>query len=127
VDTSFAALVVEDSPVLRTLIAGAVARLPGAEVVTAENGIDALKKVQTQAFSIVVTDINMPIMDGLKLIHRIRQDPAYKDVPILVISTESSEEDQRKAMSLGATRFVSKPVTGPDVERNVRELLGRSE
>jgi two-component system chemotaxis response regulator CheY len=77
----------------------------------------------TGRFDIILTDINMPIMDGLKLVKRVRTDPNHKDVPIIIITTESSEEDRRRALQLGANAYITKPIQAPEVIAKVRELL----
>jgi len=119
-------LVVEDSPTMRQLITFALKRIPGSRVVEANDGIDALKKLSTQKFDVILTDINMPIMDGLKLVQRLRADPVHKDTPIVVVTTESAVEDRQRAMELGASAYITKPVQAPDVLRVVKQLLGIS-
>ena len=119
------ALVVEDSPTMRQLIIFALRRIPGLAVVEAQDGVDALRKLAPPArFDIILTDINMPVMDGLKLIHRIRADAALREVPIVIITTEAGEEDRRRALALGANAYITKPIQAPQVIAKVRELLG---
>ncbi len=65
----------------------------------------------------------MPIMDGLKLVKRIRSDEAHKDVPVIIITTEGSQEDRQRAMALGATAYITKPIQAPQVIAKVKELL----
>ena len=86
-------LVVEDSPTMRQLITFALKRIPGSRIVEANDGIDALKKLSTQKFDVILTDINMPIMDGLKLVSMVRNDPVHKAIPIIIITTEGADED----------------------------------
>lgn len=117
------ALVVEDSPMMRQLLVFALARVPGVRVTEADDGVDALRKLAGARFDIVLTDINMPIMDGLKLVRRIRADAAHKDVPIVIVTTESAEEDRKRAMALGANAYVTKPIQAPRILEVVRELL----
>jgi two-component system chemotaxis response regulator CheY len=74
-------------------------------------------------FDIVVTDINMPIMDGLKLVKRIRSDEHHKNVPIIIITTEGSQEDRSRALALGANAYITKPIQAPQVIAKVKELL----
>ena len=74
-------------------------------------------------YDLIITDINMPIMDGLKLIKRVRTDERHKNVPIIVISTENSVEDRQRAMTLGATAYITKPIQAPQVIAKVKELL----
>jgi two-component system chemotaxis response regulator CheY len=121
---SLSALVVEDSPLMRQLICYALHQIRDLSVIEAENGVDALKKLQNERFDIVITDINMPIMDGLKLVRRIRSDDLYRDVPIVIITTEGAEEDRQRALSLGANAYIQKPIRSVQVIAKVRELLG---
>ncbi len=103
-------LVVEDSPTVRQLIAFALKRLPGTKIVEAVNGADALNKLTLETFDVIFADINMPVMDGLKLIGLLRSEPKYKHIPIIVITTEGAEEDKKKALALGADAYLSKPI-----------------
>ena len=117
-------LVVEDSQVMRQLLVFALQRLRGLDVTEADDGVDALRKLTGSRFDIIITDINMPIMDGLKLIKRIRTDGTHKGVPIIVVTTEGSQEDRSRAMALGANAYITKPIQGPQVVAMVKDLLG---
>jgi len=117
-------LVVEDSQVMRQLLVFALQRMRGLDVTEADDGVDALRKLTGNRFDIIITDINMPIMDGLKLIKRIRTDETHKGVPIIVVTTEGSQEDRSRAMTLGANAYITKPIQGPQVVAMVKELLG---
>ena len=108
---------------MRQLIVFALTRIPKMRVTEADDGVDGLRKLATGKFDIILTDINMPIMDGLKLVRRVRLDPTHKDVPIVVITTESSEEDRSRAMALGANAYITKPIVAQVVIAKVRELL----
>ncbi|MET0342712.1 MAG: response regulator [Polyangiales bacterium] len=116
-------LVVEDSQVMRQLLVFALQRVRELEVTEADDGVDALRKMSSGRFDLVITDINMPIMDGLKLIKRIRSDESYRDVPIIVVTTEGSQEDRSRALALGANAYITKPIQGPQVVAKVKELL----
>jgi two-component system, chemotaxis family, chemotaxis protein CheY len=116
-------LVVEDSQVMRQLLVFALQRLRELDVTEADDGVDALRKLSGNRFDIIITDINMPIMDGLKLVKRIRSDESYKDVPIIVVTTEGSQEDRSRALALGANAYITKPIQGPQVVSKVKELL----
>ncbi|NLE47241.1 MAG: response regulator, partial [Sandaracinaceae bacterium] len=89
----------------------------------AEDGVDGLRKLATGTFDLIITDINMPIMDGLKLVQRIRSDEKHKDVPIIIITTEGSTEDRQRAMALGANAYITKPIQAPQVISEVKALL----
>ena len=117
-------LIVEDSPMMRQLLVFALSRMKQIKVTEADDGVDGLKKLATGKFDIILTDINMPIMDGLKLVKRVRTDPIHKDVPIVIITTESAEEDRQRALALGANAYITKPIQAPQVIAKVRELLG---
>jgi two-component system chemotaxis response regulator CheY len=117
------ALVVEDSPMMRQLIIFALSRVKNLKVTEADDGVDGLRKLAGRKFDIILTDINMPIMDGLKLVKRVRTDPQHKDTPIIIITTESSDEDRQRAMQLGANAYITKPIQAPQVIAKVKELL----
>jgi two-component system, chemotaxis family, chemotaxis protein CheY len=118
------ALVVEDSPMMRQLLVFALSRVKQLRITEADDGVDGLRKLAGGKFDIILTDINMPIMDGLKLVKRVRTDPVHKDVPIVIITTESAEEDRQRALALGANAYITKPIQAPQVIAKVRELLG---
>jgi two-component system chemotaxis response regulator CheY len=118
------ALVVEDSPPMRKMIVFALSRIRELSVIEADDGVDALRRIASTRFDIIITDINMPILDGLKLVKRLRADEAYKDVPIIIITTEGAEEDRQRALALGANAYITKPIQAPQVIALVREILG---
>src|SRR4026209_795932 len=109
---------------MRQALVFALSRVKQIRVTEADDGVDGLRKLASGKFDIILTDINMPIMDGLKLVKRVRTDPIHKDVPIVIITTESAEEDRQRALSLGANAYITKPIQAPQVIAKVRELLG---
>jgi len=117
------ALVVEDSPMMRQLIVRALSRIKGLKVTEAEDGVDGLRKLAAGKFDIIFTDINMPIMDGLKLVKRVRSDARHSETPIVIITTEGAAEDKQRAISLGANAYITKPIQAPIVMATVKELL----
>jgi two-component system chemotaxis response regulator CheY len=119
----YSCLVVEDSPMMRQLLVFALSRVKSLRVTEADDGVDALRKLASARYDIIVTDINMPIMDGLKLVKRVRSDPTHKDTPIVIITTEGSQEDRQRALSLGANSYITKPIQAPQVITTVKELL----
>ena len=121
--SEYQCLVVEESPMMRQLLVFALSRVKQLRVTEADDGVDGLKKLATGKFDIILTDINMPIMDGLKLVKRVRMDPVHKDVPIIIITTESAEEDRQRALSLGANAYITKPIQAPQVIAKVKEFL----
>jgi two-component system chemotaxis response regulator CheY len=117
------ALVVDDSLQLRRSMMYALQRLPDLVCVEAQDGAEALKKFSTSRFDLVITDINMPVLDGLKLIAHIRADASNAKVPIIVVSTEAAEADRQRALQLGADAYLVKPVKAQDVLDTVQSLL----
>lgn len=122
--TDHTCLIVEDSPMKRQLLAYALARVKDLQVTEASDGADALLKLSRVRFDVVVTDIDMPVMDGLKLIHCLREDPANEKTQIVVLTTGGAEGNRERAMALGADAYVAKPVQAPHVVAKVKELLG---
>lgn len=118
-------LVVEDSPTMRQLIVFSLRRLQGCRVVEAVDGVDALKKMTTEKVDLVITDINMPMMDGLKLITVIRGDPRTRDMPIVIVTTEGAEEDRQRGLALGANAYIPKPIHPSDLLKTITSLLER--
>lgn len=122
--TKFRCLVVEDSPTMRQLVVFALKRIPELEIVEASDGVDALKKLPGQKFDLVLTDINMPIMDGLKLVSLLKSNPLYREIPVVIITTEGAAEDREKGLALGARAYIPKPIQTNNLLKVVREILG---
>jgi len=120
---TYKVLVVEDSPTMRQLIVFALKRLRGLVIVEANDGVDGLKKLTGEKFDLIITDINMPIMNGLKLVSLVRHDPGYKHVPIVIVTTEGAEEDRERALALGANEYITKPVQTTRLLEVTRRLL----
>lgn len=117
------ALVVDDSAAMRKQLGWALQRVFGMSPMEATDGADAWRKLSAGRYDIVITDINMPLMDGLKLISLVRGGGAHRFVPIIVITTEGAEADRVRAMELGASKYLVKPVQSQQVVQAVRELL----
>ncbi len=120
-------MIVEDSPTMRQLLIFALKRLKNLRVVEAGDGVEALKKLNQEKTDLFIIDINMPVMDGLKLIGILRQNPEYKDVPIVIVTTEGAEEDRKRALALGANVYITKPIHSATLLKTVSELLHVSE
>ena len=117
------ALVVDDSQAMRRSIMYALQRLGQIVCVEAADGAEALRKFGQGEFDIVLTDINMPLMDGLKLIDAIRGGRKQPSLPIIVITTEGAAEDRARALRLGASSDLVKPVQAQQVLDTVKDLL----
>jgi two-component system chemotaxis response regulator CheY len=116
-------LIVEDSPTMRQLLAFALRRLPDVDIVEAQDGMDGLRKVSSDSFDLALIDINMPVMDGLKLIRLIRGESSLEDIPIVVITTEGADEDRERALGLGADEYLTKPIQANRVLEIAKKLL----
>ena len=116
-------LVVEDSPTMRQLISFAIKRIPGSRIIEATDGVEALKKLSSEKIDIILTDINMPIMDGLKLVSLVRGNPTYKNIPIIMITTEGAEEDKKRALAIGANAYLTKPIQTQELMKLVSSFL----
>ena len=119
-------LIVEDNPTMRQLLVFAVRRLKDVNIVEATDGMDGLRKVSSDHFDLALIDINMPVMDGLKLISMIRGDETLNQLPIVVITTEGASEDRDRALDLGANEYLTKPIQANRVLAVAQELLNKS-
>ena len=119
-------LIVEDSPTMRQLLAFSLRRLKECRIIEAVDGVDALKKLTTERVDLVITDINMPMMDGLKLISVIRGNARTRTVPIIIVTTEGAEEDRKRGLALGADAYIAKPIQPSELLKTVASLLDPS-
>ena len=116
------ALIADDSSTVRKFVGFALKSM-GIEVVTASDGMDALEKLTSENFDIVITDLNMPYVDGYELIASIREIEDYKDVPIIILSSESGDEDKSKGFSVGANSYMIKPFDAKKLQYEVSKFL----
>ena len=121
-------LIVEDSPAMRTYVRSALETSPelgdDPEIVEASSGFDALRLLPRSAYDLVISDINMPDINGLELIRFVRQNAHLRKVALLIISTQSSEKDRARALALGADAFLPKPFTPEALREAVARSLG---
>ena len=117
-------LVVEDSPATRALVVSTIeSGAPEAEVVEAATGFEALKMLPHHAFEAIVTDINMPDVNGLELVSFVKAHPEYRSIPVMVISTESAAEDRARATALGADDYLVKPFQSAELIDKLLRIL----
>ena len=117
------ALVVEDSAIMREIIVLSLSTFSEVNPVEAANGFEALKILPRQNFDIILTDINMPDINGLELLSFLKNHPQYQNIPVVIISTEKSETDRRRGLALGADDYLTKPFDPKDLQLIVRKLL----
>ncbi len=117
-------LVVDDSPTMRRIVANALREIGYTDVVEAEDGSDAVAKLDANPIEFVITDWNMPNLNGLELTQYIRQHPRHGHLPILMITTRGMKEDVVAAMQARVNNYVVKPFT-PDVLREKIDAILR--
>jgi len=117
-------LIVEDSATTRALIRAVIEELGDFETVEAASGFEALKMLPLQEYALIITDINMPDINGLELINFIRSNPRYNHLPIIIVSTEKSDEDKKRGMALGATAYVTKPFKSTELQETIKKTIG---
>jgi two-component system chemotaxis response regulator CheY len=115
-------LVVDDCQTTRKLL-GHYLKSRGYSVVFAENGLDALEKLGSNEINLILTDLNMPYMDGMELIKTLRSDPNWVNIPILMVTTENDDVEREKAFSSGVNGYVVKPITGDTIAQNIKSIL----
>src|SRR3954468_11351240 len=120
-------LLVEDSAAMRAFVRAALtsgAALGELEIAEAQSGFDALRLLPRGTWDLVITDINMPHINGLELISFIKKSEAHKSTPILIISTASSERDRERGMQLGASGYLVKPFTADALAEHALAQMG---
>ena len=115
-------LIVDDDPTTRKLL-GLFLRAKGYEVAYAENGIDGIEKLGRENPNLIISDLNMPYMDGIEFVKTVRADPARCDIPILMVTTEADPEERERALSTGVNGYLVKPVTADIITQNIRHIL----
>lgn len=116
-------LAVDDSASMRQMVAFTL-KGAGHNVTDAEDGKHALEIARAQAFDLVLTDVNMPVMDGLKLTRELRQLSNYRFTPILVLTTEAGPEKKQEGRAAGATGWLVKPFNPEQLLATVKKVLG---
>ncbi len=116
-------LIVDDSMIMRMVLTMNLKRLLRTNIAEAANGLDAIKKLSTGTFDLILTDMNMPEMDGAGLIRYVRNE-LKSSVPIVIITTRGESKDRDLGMSLGANSYLTKPVNMVDLVRTVLGYIG---
>lgn len=117
-------LIAEDSATMRAFIVSTIEEIGEFNIIEAESGFEALKALPRNKFDLIITDINMPDINGLELINFVKKNPSYLSIPLIIISTESSEKDREKGLALGADEYITKPFKPEVLQQKVRKYLG---
>jgi two-component system chemotaxis response regulator CheY len=116
-------LVVDDSPSMRAFICGALETAFEAEVIESGNGFEALKTLPGQRLDAIIADVNMPDINGLELLRYLKQHPAYRHIPVIIVSTEVDAVDRQRGLEAGAAAYLAKPFGPEDLEELLRPLI----
>lgn len=116
-------LIVEDSPTIRSLIMSTLESAGDFNFVETGGGFEALKILPREKFDLIITDINMPDINGLELVSFVKKNDLYKNIPLIIISTESSKNDIAKGLSLGADEYIVKPFKPEELQNIVLKYL----
>ena len=111
-DLSLKVLVVDDFSTMRRIIKNLLKQIGYSDIEEAEDGVQALSKLQNGGFGLVVSDWNMPNMDGLDMLKAVRQEPSIKDIPVLMVTAEAEKDKVITAIQAGVNNYVVKPFTG---------------
>ena len=120
--SSIRALVVDDSATIRAFVKAALEH-EGFEVSEAKSGVAALKILPKERFNLIVTDVNMPDINGLELVKYVRKEEAHRQTPLIIISTDGRERDRDRGMQLGATSYLVKPFKPADLIGLVKRVM----
>ena len=116
-------LVVEDSATMRALIVSTVEGVDNVDVTETSSGFEALKILPHKKFDLILTDINMPDINGLELVKFVKTSSEYKDIPLIIISTEGSDRDRQRGVELGANEYVIKPFKPEHLQELISKYL----
>lgn len=116
-------LIVEDSRATRELLASAVSSLGEVEIHTAQSGFEALKLLPRHRFALIITDLNMPDINGLELINFVKKNPHYRETPLVVVTSAGRAQDRARGLQLGANEYLVKPFEPEDIAALARRYL----
>ena len=116
-------LIVDDSRTIRRMIAKSLANIHRTTFEEAENGLEAIERLVLGPVSLMVLDLNMPEMHGIEVLKFVRSRPAYKSMPVVVLTTRGDDVSQADALAAGASLYLTKPFSPQELENKVRQLL----
>lgn len=118
-------LFVDDSPTMRRIIKNSLQKIGFNEFIEAENGVDALDKIDGEDVGLILSDWNMPEMNGKQLVEKLKANDKYKDIPIIMITTRGMKEDVIAAVKLGVAGYVVKPFTPDILKGKIQKALAK--
>ena len=122
---SYQILIAEDSAITRAFLVSVLEEFPQEfNIIEAASGFEALKELPREKFDLIITDINMPDINGLELINFVKSNPEYVHIPLIVVTTEGSPRDREKGLALGANEYMVKPIDPSQFRALVIKYLG---
>ena len=115
-------LVVDDDKTTRKMLQ-MILKSKGYDVVTAENGMDGLQKLGLEQINLILTDMNMPYMDGIEFTKQVKSSPEYSSIPIVMLTTEADEEEKQKAYAAGVDDYLVKPATAEQIVDSMKRIM----
>jgi CheY-like chemotaxis protein len=115
-------LVVDDDKTTRKMLS-LILKNKGYDVVTAENGMDGLQKLGLEQINLILTDMNMPYMDGIEFTKQVRANPDFSDIPIVMLTTEADEEEKQRAYKAGVDDYLVKPATAEQIVDSMKKIM----
>lgn len=115
-------LVVDDDKTTRKMVS-MILKSRGYEVVTAENGMDGLQKLGLEQINLILTDMNMPYMDGIEFTKQVRANPETAHIPIVMLTTEADEEEKKRAYQAGVDDYLVKPATAEQIVESMKRII----
>lgn len=125
IDTSIKVLVVDDMSTMRRIVKNVLKQVGFTDIMEAENGQDALTKLKAGGFGLVVSDWNMPIMQGIELLRAVRADPGLKSMPFLMVTAEAQKENIIEAVQAGVSNYVVKPFTAEALQEKLEKIFAK--
>jgi len=119
-------LIADDSKTTQMLVRTTLSRMPGLQFVAAENGRQALEMLDGAAVDLLVTDINMPEMDGIELVREVRRRKSSDELPILIMTAKGEDAARGEGMALGANAYILKPLSGRELIDKASKLLEKT-
>jgi two-component system, chemotaxis family, chemotaxis protein CheY len=119
-------LIAEDSAVTRAFLVSTLEEIGDFDIVEASTGFEALKQLPRREFALIITDINMPDINGLELINFVKNNVNYRNIPLIVVTTEGADRDRQKGIALGADEYLVKPIDPVLLQKVVEKHLNNS-
>ncbi len=116
-------MIVDDSASMRSFIISCLEDIDNVSFFEAKTGFEALKELPRGGIALIISDINMPDINGLELLNFVKKSEYYKNIPVLMISTETKEDDLKRALTLGADAYLTKPFSSQSLKDEVKKLL----